>query len=491
MIQSNYSDRGTPAFRVLTDAQCSTITLAALDCLDQIGVDVANAEALELLRAAGARVDGKRVKLPPHLVKEALASTPSGFTVWGRDAGREMRVAPGRVHFGPGLTNTYFIDPETGERRPSRRGDPGMTARVADALPGIDYVQGLALISDVQADLASVYEFAELLANTGKPILAWAHKPANVAAMVRMAAAVAGGEQALRERPLFGFFATYPSPLRHADEDLANVLTAAAHGIPVVYIGGPTVGLESPVTGASALVLHLANVLSGLTIVQLKRRGAPMAIGSVPAAMDMRTLRPAYGSPEMSLYGAAASDLARSLGLPFMGTAGATESKLVDAQAGLEAAIQVLMSALSGAALVHDVGFLDCADIGSLGMLVLTDEIISLVKRMLRGVEVNVDTIMPDLIAEVGPGGTFLDQPRSVSRARQEIWVPSLLDRQPYVLWEQAGSMDAAERVARKVRKILATHQPTPLDAAVAAQISAILTEVAGVQAHNEEPPGT
>jgi trimethylamine--corrinoid protein Co-methyltransferase len=479
MIQTNYSDRSTPTFRVLTDAQCHTIYLAALDCLDQIGVEVANGEARELLRAAGARVEGKRVKLPPHLVKEALASTPPAFTVWGRDAGREMQVAPDRVHFGPGLTNTYFIDPDTGERRPSRRGDPGLTARVADALPGIDYVMGLALISDVQADLASVYEFAELLANTGKPILAWAHKPANVAAMVRMAAAVAGSEQALRDRPLFALFSTYPSPLRHTDEDLANVLTAAVHGIPVVYIGGPTVGLESPVTGASALVLHLAVTLSGLTIVQLRQRGAPMAIGSVLSAMDMRTLRPAYGSPEMSLYSAAAVDVARFLGLPFVGTAGATESKLLDGQAGLEAAIQVLMSALSGAALVHDVGFLDCADIGSLGMLVLTDEIIGMAKRIMRGIEVNADTIMLDLIAAVGPGGSFLDQPRSVSRARQEIWVPSLLDRAPYTLWEQAGSLDTAERAMRKVRKILKTHQPTPLDAAVAAQISAILTEVA------------
>ncbi|MGC8781735.1 MAG: trimethylamine methyltransferase family protein, partial [Anaerolineae bacterium] len=297
----------------------------------------------------------------------------------------------------------------------------------------------------------------------------------------RAVAAVAGGEQMLRARPLFALFSTYPSPLRHTDEDLANVLFAAAHGIPVIYLGGPTVGLESPVTGAGALVLHLAVALSGLTIVQLKQRGAAMAIGAVLSAMDMRTLRPAYGSPEMSLYSAAAVDVARYLHLPFMGTAGATESKLLDAQAGLEAALQVLMAALSGAALVHDAGFLDCADIGSLEMLVLTDEIIGMVKRIMRGVEVNEETIMLDLIAAVGPAGSFLDQPRSVSRARQEIWVPSLLDRAPYALWEEAGRLDAAGRARQKVRKILATHQPTPLDPAAAAQIEAILAEVAAL----------
>ncbi|MCX6032434.1 MAG: trimethylamine methyltransferase family protein [Chloroflexi bacterium] len=480
MIRANYSDRQTPQFRVLSDRQCGELYRSALECLQQIGVQVNNTEARDLLIAAGARADGSIVRVPPHLVKEALAVTSPAFTVWGRDAGREMHVAPDRVHFGPGLTSTYFLDPTTGERRRSQRGDPGMTARVADALPGIDYVMGLGLISDVQADLASVYEFAELLANTGKPIIAWAHKPANVAAMYRMAVAVAGSEQALAERPLFALFSTYPSPLRHSDEDLANLLWAAEHGIPVVYIGGPTVGIESPVTGASALVIHLATVLSGLTIVQLKRRGAAMAVGTVPSAMDMRTLRPAYGSPEMSLYSAAAVDLARSLGLPFMGTAGASESKLLDAQAGLESAIQVLMSALSGAALVHDVGFLDCADIGSLPMLVLTDEIISLVKRLMRGIEVNPETIMLDLIAQIGPGGTFLDQPRSVSLARREIWVPTLLDRAPYALWEQDGSTDTAARVGRKLRKILATHRPTPLPSSAAEEIAAILAEVAG-----------
>lgn len=478
MIQANYADRQTPRLRVLSDDQCRTLFLATLECLNRVGVEVNNAEARALLTAAGARAAGAIVRIPPHLVQDALVAAPRTFTLWGRAAGREIHVTPDRVHFGPGLTNTYFIDPATGERRLTRRGDPGLTARVADALPGIDYVMGLGLIGDVRADLASVYEFAELLANTTKPIIAWAHKPANVAAMYRMAAAVAGDEAALSERPLFALFSTYPSPLRHSDEDLANVLWAADHGIPVIYIGGPTVGIESPVTAASALVLHLAVALSGLTIVQLKRRGAAMAIGGVLSAMDMRTLRPAYGSPEMSLNSAAATDLARYLGLPFMGTAGASESKLLDAQAGLEAAIQVLMSALSGAALVHDIGFLDCADIGSLSLLVLTDEIIGMVKRIMRGIEVNPETIMLDLLAEIGPGGAFLDQPRSVSLARREIWTPTLLDRAPYVLWERDGAADTVARVQSKLQRILATHRPAPLAPAAADQIAAILAEV-------------
>ena len=477
MITANYAPGGAPRLRVLADEQCRELTLASLECLERIGVEVGNAEARDLLRAAGASVDGTRVRIPAHIIQDAIASTPPAFTVWGRGA-QPMRVANDRVHYGPGLTSTYFIDPETGERRPSRRGDPALTARVADALPNIDYVMGLGLIGDGDPALASVYEFAELLAHTGKPIVAWAHQPANVEAMWRMAAGVAGGEDALRRRPIFALFATYPSPLRHTAEDLGNVIWAARHGIPVVYLGGPTVGIESPFSSAAALTLHQAAALSGLAVIQLAQRGAAAAIGGLPSPMDLRTARPSYGSPESVLHSAACADLARHLRLPFMGTAGASESKLLDAQAGLEAMLQTLMAALSGASLVHDAGFLDCADIGSLPMLVLVDEIIGMVKRLMRGIEVSRDTIMLDLIERVGPGGHFLEEPESVARSRGEVWMPSVLDRNQHALWEKAGARDTAQRVDDKLRKILAKHQPPALTEAQSAAVQAILAEL-------------
>jgi trimethylamine--corrinoid protein Co-methyltransferase len=233
--------------------------------------------------------------------------------------------------------------------------------------------------------------------------------------------------------------------------------------------------MESPFTGASALVISLATALAGVATVQLKQRGAPIAIGMLGSAMDMRTARPSYGSPEMSLYAAASAELARYLKLPFMGTAAASESKLVDAQAGVEATMQVLMSALSGGGIVHDVGFLDCADIGSLQYVILADEIIGMVKRILRGVTVNPQTIMLDLIEKVGPGGNFITEPRSVALCRSETWVPSVLDREPHVKWEQKGSKDTAQRLQEKLQKILESHQPAPLSGEAAEKIQAIL----------------
>ena len=476
MIIANNSDQQTPQFRVLSDQQCDQIFLATLECLKRIGVRIQNDDARVLLAAAGADVEGDQVRIPAHIIQAAIASTPRTFTIWGRDGQHEMRISPDRVHFGPGPSCTYFIDPLNGERRRARRGDAGQTAMVCDALPNIDYAMGLSLFDDVTPVLSPVYEFAEMLANTTKPLIAWANTPETLEDIYNIALTASGSETSLRRKPTFAFFTTYESPLRLANAPVANLLWAAEHDIPVICLGGPTVGLESPFSGASALVMHLASVLSALAIVQLKKRGAPMVIGGVPSVMDLRTARPAYGSPEMSLHSAAAVDVARHLGIPFMGTAGASESKGIDAQAGAEAAVQVLMSALSGAALVHDVGFLDCADIGSLSYLILTDELISMVARIMRGIRVNSETIMLDLLEKVGSDGTFISEPRSVALCRSEAWVPSVLDRNAYTTWEKKGGKRTDQVLVEKLNKIIANHQTAPLPAGAAEKIDSILS---------------
>jgi trimethylamine--corrinoid protein Co-methyltransferase len=475
MIISNSLEHHTPQFRVLSDDQCKELYAAAIQCLERVGIQVHNRAARALLAAKGACVDGNMARIQANLVKQAVASTPHEFSVWGRDGKREMRVALDRVHFGPGPTCTYFIDPKTGERRKAQRGDAGMVARVCDALPNIDYIMGLSLFDDVTPALSPVYEFAEELANSSKPVVAWANTPETFRDIFEMAVAVTGGEEALREKPIFAYFTTYESPLKLADGPLANLMQAAERGIPVVCLGGPTVGLESPFTGASALTLYLASALAALTVVQLHAPGAAMAIGGLPSMMDLRTARPSYGSPEASLHTAACVDLARYLGLPFMGTAGASEAKRVDAQAGAEAALQVMLSALSGASLVHDVGFLDCADIGSLSYLVLVDEIIGMAARVMRGIPVSAGTIMLDLIEKVGPGGTFINQAESASLCRREAWVPSVLDRSPYNIWAGKGSPGTEELVAAKVNKILESHRPAPLPEEVEDKLVEIL----------------
>ena len=462
-------------FRVLSVEKLERLYQATLECLERTGVNVLNAEARDLFAQAGAQVEDVRVRIPRNIIQNALATCPNGFTLWGRDSQTHMEVRPGQVHFGPGLTSSYFIDPYTGERQRSRRQDVAISARVIDALENIDYLLGLALPEDVTPERASVFEFAEMVMNSTKPLMAWGHYLENIQDIYRIAVAVAGGEDELRKRPIFALFAVGLGPLVMPDAIIAEVFWAAEHDIPVVYHGPGVSGISAPITGAGTLVVELAGCLAGLAAVQLKKPGAPVCIGSVPTPMDPRTGRPLYGSPEVSLYSAALSELAAYLDLPFMGTSGASEAKTVDLQAAIESTTQVIFSLLSRTTIPHDAGFLDCADIGSLEMLVMNDEIIGMARRMMRGMEVNDETLMLDLIDKVGPGGQFISQKETARNFRKEIWLPRLMDRQPWSQWESNGSLSMLDRIQARIREILETHVPPPLPDGTLEKINAIL----------------
>ncbi len=180
MIETNPEGGNGLTFQVLALKQRQELFQAALQCLQEIGVQVNNAEARTLLAQAGAEIDENIARIPPDVIKQALATTPSSFKIWGRRQDRSMTVSMDQVNFGPGLTNTDFVDPTSGDRQRTRRGDPATTARVCDALINIDYVMGLGLIDDVTPNLAPVYEFAELVGNTTKPILIWAYNRENL-----------------------------------------------------------------------------------------------------------------------------------------------------------------------------------------------------------------------------------------------------------------------------------------------------------------------
>lgn len=484
-----------PEFRVLSDSQIERIYGASLTCLERTGVNMLNGQARALLVSAGAQADGVRLRIPRGLIEDALQEAPSSFELWERPVGgletpkgRDSmavcaapleRSDPDCVHFGPGLTCTYFVDPFTQERRKARRGDPRTTAVVCDALDNFDYTMGLGLIDDVEPELAPVFEFAEMVQGTRKPIIPWAYSLDNVIDIYRIAVAVAGGEESLRRNPFFALFATSQAPLQHTDERMETVLWASDHGIPVVYLAGGAAGSTAPITGAGCLVAALASSLSGLAAIQLRTPGAAVCIGGVPSAMDLRTARPSYGGPEMSLYSAAYSEMARYLELPFMGTAGASESKALDIQAAIECTIQVLISGLSSTTLVHDAGFLDCADIGSLEMLVMTDEIVAMARRVLRGIEVNERALMLDLIDQVGPGGHFIGARETAEWCREEVWVPRLLDRDPWEIWDAGGRRTMLDRVKERVTAILTAHESPPLPDGVEAEMERILQGVA------------
>ena len=461
----------TPRLQVLSEDQKETLFLSALEVLKRTGVRVDHDEGLELLSSAGARVGPqRRVRIPSYLVKDALAHAPRRITFYNRLGKRVMHLESSRVYFCSQVDSLYFFDPFDRTRRPCVRADARLGAVLCDALPNIDMISPSALYSDVPGEIAYLLGHKDTVMNCTKPIMHGTLDLASLKAMAEMAAVVMGGWDELAQRPYYLHYAEPLSPLRHTDEGVAKLLFCVEHGIPVIYTPMTMGGTSAPVTAAGNLTACIAESLSGLVMAQLKRRGAPVIFGGVPTVMDMSSMIASYGAPEMSLWSAALTEMAHYLHLPVMSTAGCTDAVEFDQQAAAESAISCLMAALSGANLVHDVGFTEASNSASLELIAATDEFIGMIRTIMDGIAVTPETLALDVIDQVGPGGSYLGEKHTVRHFR-ENWFPTLMNRRNYEGWTAAGSLSLGDKANERVRRILSEHQPEPLSPGVVAEL--------------------
>jgi len=241
-------------------------------------------------------------------------------------------------------------------------------------------------------------------------------------------------------------------------------------------IPGPVVqiGVTGPVTLAGGLAQLTAEALVGVTLIQLRKPGAPCFLSGNFAGFDMATSNISVGAPELSLGVAAQAEVARSFGLPTWGVAGGTDAKVLDAQAGVDGTFSILAQGLAGLNLIHDVGYMDNSMICSAAMLVLGDEIIGMTKRFIRGIEVNAETLTRKLIEKVGPGGNYIQEDHTFENFRKELWLPNLMTRQRYNDWQAQGAKDMAQRVQERIEEILEAHKVAPLTDKVLAALDKI-----------------
>jgi trimethylamine--corrinoid protein Co-methyltransferase len=478
-MRTNYVANAGVRFNMLSQDQLEELFNGVLHLLQYTGLDVKHEEAREILAKAGAWVDGERVRLPSHIVQDALRKAPRSFTLWARDRNpkHDIHIGPGRAHFGPGPTCTHFVDPETMERRPYTKADVPLVARMVDALPNIDFCESLGTVSDVHFDLGALYEFAGMFPNTSKPIVAWSYDRFDSAGIHEIAVAEAGGQRAFEQRPNYVHYCEPLSPLVSTFEAIDKLLFAARHRIPLVFTPCPIAGGTAPITGAGIIVMGTAESWMGLTLAQAIQPGLPFIMGGVFSAMDMNTMILAYGAPELSLYMAGLSELAHYAGLPLWQTGGCTDSKCFDGQAMIEGSISVFMSALTSGDLCHDVGYTESAMTGSLFQLCAMDEAIGYSRRITRGIEVNDDTLAVDVINKVGPNNHYLRQPHTRRYYKTEYFYPKLLDRQDFENWSATGSLTMKDRTEARVRDILATYKASPIKPETEKVIRKVLEE--------------
>ena len=464
-----------PFARGMSDEQVREVHYATLEILSQTGVDMQDPEGREILLEAGAWESDGRVKIPEHLIVDAIDKAPSRIPMHDRLGNLTMPLELGKVFFGPGSDTTFTLDVESGERRRSTAQDVEDIARLCDALDNIDFIMSMSNPSDVPPDDLYIHEFVRMIRGSVKPNVYTAKDRADVEDIYRISAATVGGEQALREKPIFLLYAEPISPLMIIEESLQKLIFCAEKGVPSGYIPSPNTGGGGPITLAGALALGNAECLVGLVLAQLINPGAPYIYGMNTAAMDMKTTIISYGSPEWPLGMMAQMDLARYYNLPAWSAGGATDSKVVDAQAGIEMTVSIMANFLARGTLVHDVGYIEYGSTSSMEALVIADEIIRELRFVMDGVEVSPRTLALDATARVRPGGGYLADDHTLDNWRWAQWHPDIIDRQRYEDWEAKGSKDMYTRANERAKEILAEHEVPPLPEEAEALIEEIM----------------
>jgi trimethylamine--corrinoid protein Co-methyltransferase len=464
--------------RVLSDAEIQAIHTAALTMLRETGIRVPHEDVLRLIGEAGAKVDGDRQMawLPERLVMDCVALAGKRYLLHGMKPERTARFGDGDLNLVSSPGQYGWIDLETSERRSATLQDARDAIRLGDALSNITIVGSMGQPREIGEKHRDVALTAELLKGTSKPSRTWVYSGRSARYVLELYRAVAGGGDALRQRPMAEAFLEPISPLQMPRDGLDVVIEFVKAGQPVSIGPMAMASGTAPGTLAGTLSQENAEILAGLVITQLLGPGTPVQYGGIPHIMDPRTSICSFGSPEQSLLAVAMVQMGRFYGLPVYVNVGLTDAKTLDAQAGFEKGASLMLGALAGGELFGHAGICGTDHGASLEWLVMDDEAMAYVKRVVRGFAVSPDTLATDVVKAAGPGGNYLAEPHTLAHFRKELWAPGpVWTRQAYPSWEEGGRLTMGERARSRARELLARHQVEPLDEDLSRELDRIV----------------
>lgn len=452
--QTNVTTYVGPFHRELTDDQCRLIHCASLEILERTGVLLHYQPAIDMLKKAGCLVEENRVCIPTHLVEWALRTAPSRIMIYDRFGNPVMPLGDRISTYGTGSDCMYILDHRTGERRRAVLQDIIEGTRVADALPNVDFIMSMFLPDDVPI-AADVRQMEVMLTYSAKPICLVTYEWEGTPEIVEMAEVAVGGAERLRAYPTAVLYLNPTSAFRHNEAALRKAIYAAEKHLPCIYWPDIVRGLTGPMTFAGSMACSNAGQLVGLVIAQLVSEGAPVILaGACPSEMDMRTMVAPYST---STGGERGIELTHYYDLPSFSTGGCSDAKLLDEQAIFEATISLYGATLSGGNMIHDLGYLESGLLGSLELLVISDEVVSWIKSGMKEVEISEETLALDLIHRHALSGDFLETKHTLRHVRDD-WQPSLINRQNYDKWLESGGTTMRERAKVKIDETLSTE---------------------------------
>ena len=464
-------------FSILSESEITKIHYATLDILKNTGSNIFNDNAIDLLKKAGCKVSGNIVRISPNLVEKAINSAPSQITIFSRDGDVAMLLEGKNIYFGTGPTTPYSLDIFTGERRMTTVDDIELHTKVSESLKNIDFVMPMGSITNVAKELSDIYEFVSTVKYTVKPIpfITWNKK--NLKTIIEIASIFAGGLDGLVEKPFIIQYSEPTSPLTHTKDAIDKLLYSAALGIPLTYFPCNTMGGTGPLSVYGSIVQSNAESLTGLVLTQLKREGAPFIIGGCGIPLNMSNGLISVGSPEFYLTMSAYAQVCQYYEIPMWGIGGLSDSKVIDEQSAIEMTLGTFMSALSGVNLIHGYSQIESCMTGSIELVVMLDEVIGFIKKLLAGVNADNDIEIRELINKVGPGGHYISEEHTLKNFRS-VWFPSIFDRNNFSRWKEEGFRDYKKRLNTRTREIIADYKREDLSKEILNSMEDIISKI-------------
>lgn len=462
---------------LFSPGELQAIHNASLAILRDVGVVIHHEDVLDRLAQAGAMVDrgSKIARFGEDMVTQAIEGAGKQYVLHGRSPERMARFGYGDFNLMSSPGQFGWFDHHSTTRRNPLLADARAAARLGDALPNVTIVGPMAVPADVPSPIRDVVLTAELVKNTGKPTRVWPVSRRSSHYVLEIYAAIAGGKEALCQRPMAEMFLEPISPLQLPKVGLDVLLEFIDYGQPVSL--GPMVQASGtgPATLAGTLAQENAEILAGVVVTQMLAPGTPMMYGGIPHIMDPRTSICSFGSPEQGLMAVAMTEIGHYYGFPIYINVNLTDAKTLDAQAGMEKMGSLVLGILAGADLFGHAGIVGTDHGGSLTWLVADDEALSFAKRIARGFEIDDEMLALSVIAETGPTGNYLAHAHTVRHFRKELWIPNRAwTRETHEEWAADGRR-MEDRIVERADHLLATHEPEPIDPVLAAEIDQIV----------------
>jgi trimethylamine--corrinoid protein Co-methyltransferase len=450
---------------LLSKNEITLIHEKSLEILEKVGTIIPHPKLLQLFKDHGANVDHKKqlVRIPSELIMELLSYTGKEFTLYGRDFSKTAVFGKGKRNYNTSGGQALWIENEGKARRYATLEDVITATRFADNLDQITIPGAMADPHEIPVEVRCINIAYEMIKNTLKPITFWFYDRASTKYLMDLIITLRGDEKSAIKYPICYPLFEPVSPLTFPFNGIDLLFETSKLNTPVQIGPMAQMGITAPATIAGTLAQENAEILAGICIVQLIKKGTPVCYGGICHAFEMRSMQIIFGGPEQIIFSLAMSEVGKHYGLPVYINAGLTDSKIPDAQAGLECGATLAFGIASGADIFGHMGISGADQAASLDMLILQSEIISYLERLQDPIKFENSDFAVDIIEKVGPKGSFISNRHTLQHFKRDLWFPTLLDRNNFENWKNKGGYSIRKYIKKRKEQLLSKIVPPPI----------------------------